>query len=363
MRNFYTVICTLILMAMCSNVLSQTSTAPASGDGSEGNPYEIADLNNLYWLSQNSSEWDKHYIQTADIDASATSGWDSNQGWTPVGNGTISFTGGYDGQSHIIEDLFINRPGENYQGFFGRTNGSSSNSTTIKNLGIVNASITANSRVGALIGATDQYCLIENCFSTGAVNASGQYSGGLIGENYANNEVSNCYSRCSVNSSSNGAGGLIGLSGNGCTVNNCYSTGAVSGSSGVGGLIGINTSIVNSSFWDTQTSGQAASAAGTGKTTAEMKSVATFTDLATAGLSSAWDFRGYPNDDTGFDDLWDIETLLNDGYPFLNWQFASQPSVRMTDIESIGPSTAIINAEVTNDGGAEITQRGVCWNT
>ncbi|MFO7923552.1 MAG: MBG domain-containing protein, partial [Bacteroidales bacterium] len=203
----------------------------------------------------------------------------------------------------------------------------------------------------------------ENCFSTGVVNASGQYAGGLIGENYANSEVSNCYSRSTVNSSSNGAGGLIGLSGNGCTVNNCYSTGAVSGSSGVGGLIGTNTSIVNSSFWDTQTSGQAASAAGTGKTTAEMNSIATFTDLATAGLSSAWDFRGYPNDDTGFDDLWDIEPLLNDGYPFLNWQYASLPSVRMTDIESIGPSTAIINAEVTNDGGAEITQRGVCWNT
>jgi hypothetical protein len=35
---------------------AQTSTAPATGDGTSSNPYQIATLNNLYWLSQTSSE-------------------------------------------------------------------------------------------------------------------------------------------------------------------------------------------------------------------------------------------------------------------------------------------------------------------
>ncbi len=65
-------------------------------------------------------------------------------------------------------------------------------------------------------------------------------------------------------------------------MSNSYSTGRVTGNStlSVGGLVGQNydsEAVVNNSFWDTQTSGQATSEGGnTGKTTAEMKSIATF---------------------------------------------------------------------------------------
>ena len=51
----------------------------------------------------------------------------------------------------------------------------------------------------------------------------------------------------------------------------------------IGGLIGSNGGVVSSSFWDTQTSGLAESAGGTGRPTAQMQTLSTYTD-------AGWDF-------------------------------------------------------------------------
>ena len=56
------------LLAMALGLLAQTAVPPALGDGTEAIPYQIATWQNLYWLSQTQSAWDKHFIQTADID-------------------------------------------------------------------------------------------------------------------------------------------------------------------------------------------------------------------------------------------------------------------------------------------------------
>lgn len=78
----------------CSCLIAQTAIAPLIGDGSEDNPYEIASLENLYWIAADNIvvqapdrevRWSSHYIQTADIDASATNDWFAGQGWTPIG--------------------------------------------------------------------------------------------------------------------------------------------------------------------------------------------------------------------------------------------------------------------------------------
>ncbi|MBN2830353.1 MAG: T9SS type A sorting domain-containing protein, partial [Candidatus Cloacimonetes bacterium] len=78
----------------------------------------------------------------------------------------------------------------------------------------------------------------------------------------------------------------------------------------VGGLLGSidETSTVAACFWDTETSGQSTSGGGTGKTTAEMLNITTYTD-------AEWDFV----DETinGDDDIWGINSLHNNGYPYL----------------------------------------------
>ena len=165
--------------------------------------------------------------------------------------------------------------------------------------------------------------MIKNSLSTGSVSGSNNV-GGLAG-NCNVTSIGNCYSRGSVNGVSH-VGGLIG---NGSETNiwNCYSTGIIVGTgSYVGGLVGelYWFASCENAFWDYETSGIMSSPyGGTGKTTAEMQNVATFTNEVTAGLSSAWDFVGNPYGDTGNNDYWDIDGYNNQGYPYLSYQFTS----------------------------------------
>jgi len=94
-------------------------------------------------------------------------------------------------------------------------------------------------------------------------------------------------------------------------ISNCYSSGNVSSSGDhVGGLVGWNYwGPVNSCFWDVNSSGQATSDGGTGKTTEEMQTASTFTD-------AGWDFVGEVIN--GPNDIWDICEWTN--YPKLAWQ-------------------------------------------
>src|SRR3972149_1370772 len=97
----------VILFLFSGFSYGQTATAPTTGDGSSGNPYQIATLDNLYWLSQQESNsdatgpyWSRNFKQTADIDASSSSGWSSGSGWSPIGNSSIKFTGSYNGNGN-----------------------------------------------------------------------------------------------------------------------------------------------------------------------------------------------------------------------------------------------------------------------
>jgi hypothetical protein len=179
----------------------------------------------------------------------------------------------------------------------------------------------ASEKAGGLVGYCDK-ALINTSYSTGNVQSNGGQAGGLIGRIDNWTYVKNCYSRGNV-SSTDHAGGLIGYLYE-SRILNCYSTGSVNANSDVGGLLGYNggSGYAENNFWDTQASGQSSSAMATGKTSAEMKDVATFTSLSSTGLSSAWDFVSDPNDDSGSEDYWDMDQLaeVNDGYPILTWQ-------------------------------------------
>jgi hypothetical protein len=107
-------------------------------------------------------------------------------------------------------------------------------------------------------------------------------------------------------------GGLVGDNDRSGSVTQCYSTGAVSATGRVGGLFGLAftwAEEVNDCFWDAQTSGQATSKGGTGKTTAEMQTAKTF-------LDAGWDFVGEPAN--GTEDIWKIAEGLD--YPRLWWE-------------------------------------------
>jgi len=168
------------------------------------------------------------------------------------------------------------------------------------------ATVLADSHVGGLVGENYDGTII-NCYSTGSV--SGGYDvGGLAGSNYWYATITNCYSTGIV-SGNKSVGGLVGWSVD-STITNCYSTGSISGTTYVGGLVGYDSrSMVEASFWDIETSNQSTSAGGTPKTTAEMKTISTFTE-------AGWDFAGESTN--GPSDEWAMPTT--GGYPVLWWQ-------------------------------------------
>jgi hypothetical protein len=206
----------------------EIQTVSFSGNGTESDPYQIASLDDLLQLSELTSVWDKYYIQTADIDASETSSWNDEEGFSPIGNDDLAFTGNYNGQGYAINNLTVNRSSERGVGLFGHTN-----AATIESLTLSSCAISGNMDVGSLVGNSVNSS-ISSCYATGTVSGS-ESTGGLIGVNSAS-IIYICYASCTV-SGIDRTGGLIG-SNYESTLNYCYATSAVEGINIVGGLIG-----------------------------------------------------------------------------------------------------------------------------
>ena len=258
---------------------------PTNGDGTAENPYKIANLNNLYWLSQNQEHWNKHYIQTAEINATAVASLDGGKGFTPIGNNTTKFTGTYDGQGHTISNLFIDRPSTNSVGLFGYVN---TEYAKIENIGVINANITGKNSVGGLVGYIAGYpgiTAVNISYITGGdVKGTKNFVGGLIGS-ISEGSVKNSYSNNVNVEGIDYVGGLIGNNTSSAgSIINTYSNSNVTGNF-AGGILGKNFSSLVNSFWNTNTEtigiGYGMATGITGKTTAEMKQQSTFTD---------WDF-------------------------------------------------------------------------
>jgi hypothetical protein len=159
---------------------------------------------------------------------------------------------------------------------------------------------------------------VRNSYSTGSVTGE-KHVGGLVGVNAGNvSNVSNCYSTGSVRGGAQ-VGGLVGTSQGGASIDRCYSTGSVAGTY-AGGLVGViidesEGTAVSNSFWDIETSGQFFSDGGVGKTTADMKSIVTFTDVETEGLDEPWGIAGVASGATDSAYTWNI--VDGQTYPFL----------------------------------------------
>lgn len=288
---------------------------------------------------------------------------------------------GYSDNSNITSSTSsVSVTGNNYVGgFIGNLSATSGASSTVTSSG-ASGNVRGNQYGGGFAGGRT-HATVTNSYATGSIlgdstgGLTNDYMGGFIGSScygtisgsyatgdlYGDNElggfvglshncagtITNSYARGDVYPSVAGTGGsfmrYIYLG----TVSNSYATGIVDGQTNGGFIYYDNTcsSCVNN-FWDTQTSGQAtggvfSNGRATGKTTAQMKSVATFTTTGTSGLTSPWDFVGNPNNDVANNDYWNIDTngVLNDGYPYLNWQsFNSNATPSAT---SLGPTEAV----------------------
>lgn len=258
-----------------------------------------------------------------------------------IDDGSAVFYGRLDGLGHTVNNLAIDRPDEinvGLIGFMGRYL-NTGDAATVANLHIEGASIrgknsvgglagrikwgeisgssftgsvTGTLVVGGLVGVVGEDSTVSNSYTSGMV-VGGDRAGGLAGRSFFGSTIKNSYATAAV-SGGQQVGGLVGLIRG--AVQNSYATGAVTGTSMVGGLVGrifefstIDNSYatglvtvdngkpagglvgeklsgtVTNSFWDTETTGRSTSAAGIGKTTAELMQLSTFSgwDIDNAG--------------------------------------------------------------------------------
>jgi hypothetical protein len=307
-RLWGTILLTITIFSLSLPIYAKYS----GGTGEPNNPYQIATAEDLVLLGDSSEDYDKHFILTTDIDLDpnlpgrrvfdrAVIAPDTNDLDDGIHYG-FYFNGVFDGDWHTISHLTIN--GKQYVGLFGTLLGGWYGPGEVRNLGLVDVSITCSGdNVGGLVGhnrGTVIHChtsgmicgysnvggLVGWCSppyesrflgqiteSYSTANVTGVTSvGGLVGSN-SRSYINNCYSMGAV-TADHFVGGLVGA--NGGSVAACYSTGTISGNRHVGGLIGENSDQVTACLWDIQTSGQASSAGGTGKTTAQMQAESSF---------------------------------------------------------------------------------------
>ena len=170
-----------------------------TGDGTESNPYQIEDLEDLMIMTQaiaaGTGNYDTaHYRLMDDIDLSFTI---NNGNWNPIGwyqntaqlsgNVSNSFKGTFDGDGHTISDLKIVNISKNLQnvGLFGVLDGA-----VVKNLAIEDARVYGYNHVGILAGQIKGESVITDVTVEGTAAAntsSGGYAsdaavGGLVGK-------------------------------------------------------------------------------------------------------------------------------------------------------------------------------------
>jgi pimeloyl-ACP methyl ester carboxylesterase len=285
-------------------------------------------LNSIQDLQNINNNLAGNYVLGGDIDASGLN-------FTPVGcygvcpNG-YTFTGTLDGKGHTVNNLTI-VTSSSYGGLFlgvsgvvknigltkasvaskgfsviggiaGTNTGSISNSYVTGSINGVNAAAgglvgvndytgsitqsyanvlvsgtgTGGGQDGGIVG--DNYGTVSQSYATGAVTGSspgiGSMVGGLVGYNAG--AIRQSYSLASVTGANfNPVGGLVGENAN--TISESYAAGRVQGAAGnsVGGLVGfafLPNAVVDNSYWDTQATGWATSAGGTGLVTAQLQS-------------------------------------------------------------------------------------------
>lgn len=181
--------------------------------------------------------------------------------WTPIaaGTGELKFAKIFDGNGHVIKNLYINgtelaainsKYAQNL-GFVGTLGGG-----TIKNLVLENVDIQATTNAGTILTNTDQQIsvgafvgwmaevnnnLVDNCMVTGTIKTTGnsQGVGGIVG-NAKKGTITNCMSLVEIQTSGSKAhiGGIIGITKTDVTVSSCVYAGPGLINTGSGGSVG-----------------------------------------------------------------------------------------------------------------------------
>lgn len=273
----------------------KTKTEPQKDDSGA---YRIGTAAELAWYA--ASDGKTAAKLTADIELA---GFD----WTPLAKLYAAF----DGQGHVIHNLYINS--SSYPvGVFGYVKTGAS-VTKLGVTGDVICTAKSNAQAGGIAGYMESDTSITECFS--AVNVtSKKHAGGIAGYVNASSVISDCYATGNIATISANECYLGGICASGysyatgAALTNCYFTGTVTGSGGNASYVGgvscnkTEASYTNCYYLAGTVSGESpkygVTGKGTAKTADELKALA-----PTLGDKFTADRNG-----------------INSGYPVLAWQ-------------------------------------------
>ena len=341
--------------------------------------YQISSAAELAWFAEKTSkDAGVSAILTANINL-------NNQTWTSIGSYSTPYTGTFDGNRKTISGL------KGTQGLFDTVGASG----TIKNLNLA-VDISGNGKVGGVCGTLNGR--IENTIVSGKIANATSYGatggiagtipkgtatsgritgcinqaeiqstyagyagtlniGGIVGYSYGT--VENCYNIGSVKAKlpvnlgakqNEAIGGIAGQLHAGGILKNSYTTGAVTGpETGIGSVIGMNSGTVENTYVlenicaKTIATNYAQTGVSIRKKTAEEMREALF----------AYTLGAAYNQDNAADSI-------NNGFPVLEWQGGTKPSVPQFEQNALADMDAIVIKDKTRADALEAEKKEYC---
>ncbi|WP_049927707.1 GLUG motif-containing protein [Halopiger goleimassiliensis] len=237
------------------------------GDGTPADPYVITSVRDLTAIDH---DLDAHYVLGCDIDASATGEWNDGAGFDPIGDfepdNERRFCGTFDGDSHEIIGLTIDRPESYPAGLFAVVGDGE-----VHNVDIVDATVSCKGYGGVIAGinqgtiANVTACgdvrgdrivgtvLGSNAGTVRGVSAEGTVeapsnAGGIVGKNRGNGVLEAADADVDVTSSADdqldfttdaNLGGVVGINAGG-VVTSATASGSITGGKRTGSIAGTN---------------------------------------------------------------------------------------------------------------------------
>lgn len=230
-------------------VFTTESACPADefdgGDGSPGQPFEVATANQLNAIGDGDECRTDHFELVDDIDMD-----ELDDDYNIIGHSEDwsaeheHFHGHLDGNGHTISNFTLERGGEEAVGLFGYLR----EDAKVTDLEFAGVDVRGRDYVGALAGRS--FGTIENCSVSGTVEAGWRFAGGLVGSN--SGEIRHSSASGVVSGVYIQVGGLVGRNSPSGAIVDSTATAEVASTGSrashyVGGLVGSNSGLVEGS--------------------------------------------------------------------------------------------------------------------
>lgn len=218
-----------LLMLFCSMAFTAAAQFSGTGSGSMFDPYRITNADQLNEV-RNVSGRNVYFSLDADIDLAD---WIENNypvtGWQPIGTIETPFAGIFNGNGHVISNIWVDSPDKDYVGLFGYAS-----DAKFYDINVVNGVYNGHNEVGGIVGQLywDSNSAISGCSFQGSIEGYSNL-GGIAGHSL---DITDCHVKETTIKGDGTIGGIAGAV-NG-KIYGCTFQGEIEGDNLIGGIAG-----------------------------------------------------------------------------------------------------------------------------